>query len=429
MKYRFVKILLVFTSLHACNSGAVDFSELVERSFFYSRDYLQFMAEMDKQVSELTLQAYSAYPKVDLELNKNLTNSDVTGPRSITTSNGSYRTDGLTLRINQPIYDQEIISQMSSAEKKIYQLQHEVLLKRIAHIKAVFQQYKTYVLYRKKIPHYEADLEYGRYIYHQTEGLASQGLVSNGILAESKIEMSSKYSQLADAQHYLSQSEASLIGLVTDVVMLAEPDCITLSKKYLSYKVPENPMSNSVELSYIRTQILYQKDIYEGVKSAIVPKVYANYSYSVDKQIGGSFDNSLTKQGVVQISLSVPLYDRASPYKKIQSQTEHIAQLESMYDKYRMIFPRELRKTLDNIEESYQSWLNVNNNDHLLERYLALKQNEYEIGAIKKADYLSAKVLVEKSKVESLNSCLNFYDAAINLYALLGQGDMLGLRN
>ena len=183
----------------------------------------------------------------------------------------------------------------------------------------------------------------------------------------------------------------------------------------------EELMEVNAALASAKSNEEVSKHLYHNSYSSYLPNINLDYSYAWQENNTIEPDSYSPKTLVV--SLSMPLFTSFQNFTSVKSSYyEYKSSQENFYDQLqntRLILIETVNKIINLKTQKELNETNVSFN----EKNYSIIEQQKEKGLVSNLDFIDAKLNLQNSKLENINTHYDFISAMVELYYLLGKLD------
>lgn len=312
-KLNFTLIILTGFLFVPCASGAIEFQlyDLYVRALEYDEQFLTSKEQITGAYLDSEIIKSEILPSLSSNISHSDVQSEITGPQRTVTSTGRYKVSRYQLQLSQSIYDPELFDQIDAQEFSQLSLEYELA---VAQQNLVLKMLELFWDVRVNQQEYEfqkskADLLIKKY----EEGVAKRArgqlsseevnLLKTEMLGQ-KMQVDWAFSRYQDAKSQLHESTLYQYELPAP-----SSECRALSMPLVSDEELLNVgLQGNYQINQFRHQLAAYRKEYQATRSAYLPKLKLDVTYTHSMEDGGSFDGSESKDTQAKFSLSWPIY-------------------------------------------------------------------------------------------------------------------------
>jgi len=304
-----------------------------------------------------------------------------------------------------------------------------------------FQVIQAYldILYAKDILNLEREqLELSRLNYEKAERMHQAGRYSKAEALRWKVEYQQQKSRVVNGESFLRTTDIVLKRLVNiemedslniekNIPQLIIEEVEKLAKRK-DRKILELIKLNDDELIEVNAALSSAKStqkvnkyLYHNSYSSYMPNINLQYSHAWRENKTIELDDYSPK--TLMVTLSMPLFTSFQNFTSVKSSYyEFKSSQENFYDQLkntRLILTETVNKI---INLKTQKELNETNIEFNEKNYRVIEQQK-EKGLVSNLDFIDAKLNLQNSKLENINTQYDFISAIIELYYMLGKLD------
>ncbi|MCK5033367.1 MAG: TolC family protein, partial [Calditrichia bacterium] len=274
--------------------------------------------------------------------------------------------------------------------------------------------------------------------FEKAERLYNAGRYSKSEVLRWKVELQQQKSTVVNSESQLRTSHTMLKRLV-NIDMQKELEIENLIPETLkseSEKLAgmndqqilkliqlndEELMEVNAALASAKSNEEVSKHLYHNSYSSYLPNINLDYSYAWQENNTIEPDSYSPKTLVV--SLSMPLFTSFQNFTSVKSSYyEYKSSQENFYDQLqntRLILIETVNKIINLKTQKELNETNVSFN----EKNYSIIEQQKEKGLVSNLDFIDAKLNLQNSKLENINTHYDFISAMVELYYLLGKLD------
>lgn len=182
------------------------------------------------------------------------------------------------------------------------------------------------------------------------------------------------------------------LNSVVDYAMDNNPDVQVAEGKFLNAKR---------ELSTAKWQLMPTVSLYAGWDTR-----YYSYKGSTTDPFHSQFKNNAGEY--VQLTLSLPIFDRLSRYSAISKKKNAVAAAQAEYDQKCHEVDTEVRKAFQDSDDAMAAWLQASRKEAVQDEAYRLNSRKLEQGLISPIEYRTATDNYLKAKADKYNSLFKY---------------------
>lgn len=182
------------------------------------------------------------------------------------------------------------------------------------------------------------------------------------------------------------------LNSVVDYAMDNNPDVQVAEGKFLNAKR---------ELSTAKWQLMPTVSLYAGWDTR-----YYSYKGSTTDPFHSQFKNNAGEY--VQLTLSLPIFDRLSRYSAISKKKNAVAAAQAEYDQKCHEVDTEVRKAFQDSDDAMAAWLQASRKEAVQDEAYRLNSRKLEQGLISPIEYRAATDNYLKAKADKYNSLFKY---------------------
>jgi outer membrane protein TolC len=397
------------------------------RGLQYDDSYNQTLAQINVDGFDLSSIESKYYPSITSSIYQIEAESTSKGRAQTVTQDGRYSSNGYEVKLNQVVYDQELIDQSRSYDTKKQVLKNKLIIAQQDLMIEIADAYWSVKETQQVVYEEEARQQLYKVLYEQAKVHRKQGLASVNDFNQAESEMMEQNYQ---AELALNEFEFSVNELYQKTLFVYEESkqesavelqCLALelpqseSESYLDIALTHNP-----ELNLYRDELSAYRQERSAKKSAYWPKVNFSIDTSNSDQVGGSFDGSETQRTEAKLSVDWNIYlggQRSIDVKK------SVAQLAAQQRRIELFTPKLQRKLsllLRQIKSRKSNLQAINISAKQRTSKYQRMMSEVVIGSTTKSDAMRVGVDVERLLSKNITACKSLILNQLELMKILG---------
>jgi outer membrane protein len=283
-------------------------------------------------------------------------------------------------------------------------------------------------------------LKLSRLNFEKAERLFNAGRYSNADVLRWKVELQQQKSTVVNSESQLRTSKTILKRLLnipmkkTLVIENSISDNILNECEKLAGLADEEIlemiqlsdellMEANAALAAAKSNEQISKHLYHNSYSSFLPNVNLTYSYGWRENNTIELDDYSPK--TLMVNVSMPLFTSFQNFTSVKSSYyDYKSVQENFYDQLqntRLVLTETVNKIINLKTQKELSITNVEFN----EKNYKIVEQQKEKGLVSNLDFIDAKLNLQNSKLNRINTDYNFIAAVIELYYLLGKLDTL----
>jgi len=346
--------LLFQLQVHAESSinEQLNFSAALDLAIIHDQD-LQAAEFLYQSVLDIRDQSQSALlPQINLSVFSGRTEQDITNSSNtiIINQSNSFNNDGLTLTLNQSIYNHKFYKQLQQTDDRIAAATATVESERQSLIVRLARAYFNVLGARDNLKFADAERDAIQRQLEQSKKRFEVGLIAITDVKETQASFDTAVSQAINAQNILS-SQLEALGVILGVYdprisPMIEDIPLTIPEPADMKQWTDSALKNNLSLKASEFNYQAAKSQMAIDKSGHYPFLNLNAQHRNSNTSGGRFGASDITDTSLTLQLTVPIYTGGFTSAKLRQST-------SLKEQARAIKERTRRQTLQQTRDAY----------------------------------------------------------------------------